>query len=146
MAKLGTKLAATTNYCDFDVVAGDALTRTILSEDEEIADAVVQAYTFFVGVVDQIQEKRHARLNPGKSLSDCSQEDIDAVPDFMFALKARFHGSTAGERARIWASTLAAALNGFAASLEETKDGTGRSTKRSTISRDAARRRARNRS
>ena len=57
-SKLGTKLAATTNYCDLDLTAGDALTQKIILEDKEIAEDAARVYHLYVQLVDKIQAKR----------------------------------------------------------------------------------------
>jgi len=93
-SKLGTKLAATTNYCDLDLTAGDALTQQIILEDKEVADDAARVYHLFVELVDKIQTKRMERISGGKPPEECTPEEIIDTFDFMVSLKARYHGGT----------------------------------------------------
>src|SRR6185369_4118888 len=86
------KLAATTNYCDLDLTAGDALTQKIILEDLEIAEDAARVYHLFVQLVDKIQEKRLALVPGGKPADECTPEQIIDTFDFMVGLKARYHG------------------------------------------------------
>jgi len=91
-SKLGTKLAATTNSCDLDLTAGDALTQKIILEDLEIAEDAARVYHLFVQLVDKIQEKRLERICEGRPIENCTPEQIIDTTDFMVGLKARYHG------------------------------------------------------
>lgn len=93
-SRLGTKLAATTNYCDLDLVAGDQLTQRIILEDKEIAVDAAQLYHAFVQLVDKIQEKRLERICEGRPIENCTPEQVIDTTDFMVSLKARYHGGT----------------------------------------------------
>ena len=57
-SRLGTKLAAPTNYCELDVMTGDELTQRVIKDDEDIADEAARVYHAFVDLVERIQEKR----------------------------------------------------------------------------------------
>lgn len=93
-SRLGTKLAATTNYCDLDLVAGDELTQRIILEDKEVAVDAARVYHLFVQLIDKIQDKRLERISEGRPLEKCSPEEIIDTTDFMVSLKARYHGGT----------------------------------------------------
>lgn len=93
-SRLGTKLAATTNFCDLDLTAGDELTQRIILEDMEIAEDAANVYHLFVQLVDKIQEKRLERICEGRPIENCTPEQIIDTMDFMVALKARYHGGT----------------------------------------------------
>jgi hypothetical protein len=93
-SKLGTKLAATTNYCDLDLTAGDALTQKIILEDKEIAEEAARVYHLYVQLVDKIQAKRLELISGGKQPEQCTPEEIIDTFDFMLSLKARYHGGT----------------------------------------------------
>jgi hypothetical protein len=93
-SRLGTKLAATTNYCDLDLTAGDKLTQRIILEDKEIAVDAAHLYHQFVQLVDKIQEKRLERICEGRPIENCTPEQVIDTTDFMVSLKARYHGGT----------------------------------------------------
>jgi hypothetical protein len=93
-SRLGTKLAATTNYCDLDLTAGDKLTQRIILEDTDIAGTAAQLYHAFVVMIDKIQEKRLERICEGRPIENCSPEQVIDTTDFMLSLKARYHGGT----------------------------------------------------
>jgi hypothetical protein len=93
-SRLGTKLAATTNFCDLDLTAGDALTQKIILEDLEIAEDAARVYHLFVQLVDKIQDKRLERICEGRPLENCTPDQIIDTTDFMVGLKARYHGGT----------------------------------------------------
>ena len=93
-SRLGTKLAATTNYCDLDLVAGYQLTQRIILEDKEIAVDAAQLYHDFVRLVDKIEKKRLERICEGRSIENSTPEQIIDTTDFMVSLKARYHGGT----------------------------------------------------
>lgn len=93
-SRLGTKLAATTNYCDLDLVAGDELTQKIILEDLDIAEDAARVYHLFVHLIDKIQEKRLERICEGCPIEDCTPGQAIDTTDFMLSLKARYHGGT----------------------------------------------------
>ncbi|SFN19060.1 hypothetical protein SAMN05216573_109114 [Bradyrhizobium sp. Rc3b] len=93
-SRLGTKLAATTNFCDLDLVAGDELTQKIILEDLEIAEDAARVYHLFVRLVDKIQDKRLERICEGRPIENCTPEQVIDTTDFMVSLKARYHGGT----------------------------------------------------
>jgi hypothetical protein len=93
-SRLGTKLAATTNFCDLDLTAGDELTQKIILEDLEIAEDAARVYQLFVELVDKIQERRLERICEGRPIENCTPEQIIDTTDFMVGLKARYHGGT----------------------------------------------------
>ena len=73
-SRLGSKLAATTNFCDLDLVAGDQLTQRIILEDKEIAVEAAQLYHAFVQLVDKIEIKRLERICEGRPIENCTPE------------------------------------------------------------------------
>ncbi len=119
-SRLGTKLAATTNYCELDVMTGDEFTQRLISEDKEIAEEAARAYHSFVSLIDRIQTKRLERISGGKPLEECSPDEIVKAPDFMFSMKARYHGGTALEMGARWFGTIGKGLAEF---LKNTKLG-----------------------
>ena len=111
-AKLGTKLAATTNFCSLDLISGDDLTRSILKDDMEVATEAAHLYDRFIKLVELIDKKRLDQMSGGKAFKYCSREDHDQTPDFMLAMKARYHGSTMKETAERWAKSFARLTTG----------------------------------
>jgi hypothetical protein len=113
-SKLGTKMAATTNYCELDIMTGDELTQTIIRDDKEIAEEAARVYHAFVDLMDRIQEKRLRVISGDKEAAEWTPTEIVNAPDFMFSMKARYHGGTALELGARWfggvSKVLAAAL------------------------------------
>ncbi|MFB3812792.1 MAG: hypothetical protein ACE14L_01675 [Terriglobales bacterium] len=103
-AKLGTKLAETSNYCTFSIVADDALTRGIIKDDSEIAEECADLYERFLRLVELIEKKRHWRLAP--SQTELGRSEPDEVPDFMLALRFRYHGAKVSELGKQWAELI----------------------------------------
>lgn len=123
-SKLGMKLAATTNYCDLDVMASDALTQGIVRDDREIAEEAARVYHAFVELIDRVQAKRLDVISGGKPYGKCTVAEINQAPDFMFSMKARYHGGTTAEIGARWfgrvTKTLGNALNAlFGGSVTE---------------------------
>ena len=116
-SKLGMKLAATTNYCDLDVMTGDSMTQGIIRDDKEIAEEAARVYHAFVGLIDRIQTKRLDAISGGKPYEKCTIAEINQAPDFMFSIKARYHGGTTVEMGARWfgqiTKCLANKLNAF---------------------------------
>lgn len=110
-SKLGTKLAATTNYCELDVMTGDDLTQTIIRDDAEIAEEAARVYHTFVDLMDRIQAKRLHVISGGKEPGECAPDEIAKAPDFMFSMKARYHGGTALELGTRWFGRLTKGLS-----------------------------------
>ncbi|MEY9405517.1 hypothetical protein ABIF79_011956 [Bradyrhizobium japonicum] len=110
-SKLGTKLAATTNYCDLDLTAGDALTQKIILEDLEVAEDAARLYHLYVRLVDKIQEKRLGLICGGKPIEECTPEQIIDTFDFMLSLKARYHGGTIPIVGVAWSKALKGVLS-----------------------------------
>jgi hypothetical protein len=110
-SKLGTKLAATTNSCDLDLTAGDALTQQIILEDLDIAEDAARVYHLFVQLVDKIQEKRLERICEGRPIENCTPEQIIDTTDFMVGLKARYHGGIIPIVGVPWSQTLKGVLS-----------------------------------
>jgi hypothetical protein len=93
-SRLGTKMAAATNYCDLDIMAGDELTQSIIRDDKEIADDAASVYHAFVDLIERIQAKRLHMISGGKAPENCTVDEINKSPDFMLSMKARYHGGT----------------------------------------------------
>jgi hypothetical protein len=104
-SKLGVKLAATTNYCALDIIAGDELTQSILKEDKEIAIEAAMIYRKFIELVDRIDSKRLEHISGGKRGKEWTRGDNEA-PDFMLAMKARYHGGTVDDMGNRWGKAL----------------------------------------
>jgi hypothetical protein len=117
-SRLGTKLAATTNYCDLDLVAGDRLTQRIILEDKEIAVDAAQLYHAFVQLVDKIQEKRLERICEGRPIENCTPEQVIDATDFMVSLKARYHGGTFPLFGVPWSQLLKGVLSNVSRTLK----------------------------
>lgn len=110
-SRLGTKLAATTNYCDLDLMTGDQLTQRIILEDKEIALDAAQLYHAFVQLIDKIQEKRLERICEGRPIENCTPEQVIDTTDFMVSLKARYHGGTIPLVGMPWSQALKGVLS-----------------------------------
>ena len=110
-SKLGVKLAATTNYCALDIIAGDKLTQSILKEDKEIAIEAATIYRKFIELVDKIDSKRLEHISGGKPHKDCTQEEFNEAPDFMLAMKARYHGGTVEDMGKRWGKAIGTVLS-----------------------------------
>lgn len=106
-SKLGTKLAATTNFCDLDVIAGDRLTQQIILQDKDIAEEAALVYYRFNQLVEQIQLKRLQIISGGKSPEQCTPEEIIDTHDFMLSMKARYHGGVIPVVGVPWSKVLA---------------------------------------
>jgi|SRR6185312_6435183 len=117
-SRLGTKLAATTNYCDLDLVSGDLLTQRIILEDKEIAVDAAQLYHSFVVLVDKIQEKRLERICEGRPIENCTPEQVIDTTDFMLSLKARYHGGTFPLFGVPWSQLLKGVLSNVSRTLK----------------------------
>ena len=117
-SRLGTKLAATTNFCDLDLVAGDRLTQRIILEDKEIAVDAAQLYHAFVQLVDKIQEKRLERICEGRPIENCTPEQVIDATDFMVSLKARYHGGTIPPFGVPWSQILKGVLSNISRTLK----------------------------
>lgn len=89
--KLAIKMSSTTNFCDADMVAGDALTRSIIKEDRKIARLASRVYVDFCKLMDRIRFERAERLMQENPEFDYGAA-FDAATDFMFSMKARYHG------------------------------------------------------
>jgi hypothetical protein len=109
-SRLGMKMAATTNYCDLDVMAGDSLTRAIIRDDKAIAEEAARIYHAFVGLIEQIQAKRLDAISGGKPHDKCNVAEINQSPDFMLSMKARYHGGTTVEMGARWFGRITSAL------------------------------------
>ena len=99
------KLEATTNYCELDLVAGDQVTQEIIATDKRIGEECAKLYHHFTQVVDMLQAARLERI--GASHKDLDEASVgNASPDFMLALKARYHGQTLAGSASRWAKMI----------------------------------------
>ena len=107
-SKLGTKMASATNFSDFDFIAGDSITREIIEEDEQIAAHAAKVYMGFVRLAEEIREKRLWKIMDGKE--EPTKEQINIAPNFMFSMKAKYHGQSIEEIGEGLAATMARAL------------------------------------
>jgi hypothetical protein len=117
--KLGTKLAATTDYCDLDLTAGDALTQQIILEDKDVAEDAARVYHLYVELVDKIQAKRLERISGGKPPEECTPEETIDTFDFMLSLKARYHGGTIPPFGVPWSKVLKGVLSRVSYALKK---------------------------
>ena len=106
-AKLGTKLAATTNYCSLDLMSGDELTRSILKNDTEVAMEAAKLYGRFINLIEMIDEKRLSCISGGKAFEECTSDEHNLAPNFMLSMRARYHGATMKETGERWSKALA---------------------------------------
>jgi hypothetical protein len=109
-SRLGTKMAAATNYCDLDVMAGDALTQSIIRDDKEIAEEAARVFHAFVELIERIQAKRLDLISGSKPHEKCGVAEINKSPEFMLSLKARYHGGTVAEMGVRWFGRLSKPL------------------------------------
>ena len=69
------------------------------------------------GLIDRIQTKRLDAISGGKPYEKCTIAEINQAPDFMFSIKARYHGGTTVEMGARWfgqiTKCLANKLNAF---------------------------------
>lgn len=49
----------------------------------------------FVGLVEEIREKRLLKVMDGEEMP--TKEQINNAPNFMFSMKAKYHGQSVGE-------------------------------------------------
>ena len=89
-SKLGTKMAAATNFCDADFIAGDEITRKIIEDDDDIASQAADVYIGFVRLAEEIRLKRLELLS--KDPEKPTPEEANASTNFMLSLKAKYHG------------------------------------------------------
>ncbi len=116
-SKLGTKMAAATNFCDADFIGGDEITRKIIEEDDEIAGHAADVFLGFVRLAEEIRKKRLELLskNPGEP----TPEEANDSTNFMLSLKAKYHGEPLFDTA----AGIVEMLNGvLAGSLSKNKD------------------------
>ncbi len=111
-SRLGTKMAAATNYCDLDVMAGDNITQGIIRDDPEIAREAARVYHAFVDLAERVQMKRLSVISDGKEPDKCSVGELNRAPDFMLSLKARYHGGTTAEMGVRWFGRITEAIAG----------------------------------
>lgn len=109
-SKLGVKFASTTNYCELDITAGDALTQAIIKEDDEIAMEGARVYAEFNKLAEKIIEKRRARILGDRMDEASDRAALDESPNFMLSMKVRYHGATVRESGERWGRILAAGL------------------------------------
>ena len=115
-SRLGTKMASATNFSDFDFIAGDAITREIIEEDEQIAAHAAKVYMGFVRLVEEIREKRLFKIMDGEETP--TKEQLNLAPNFMFSMKAKYHGQSVGEIGQGLAAVMARALGNLHISSE----------------------------
>ena len=89
-SKLGTKMAAATNFCDADIIAGDEITRKIIEDGDDIASHAADVYIGFVRLAEEIRLKRLELLS--KDPEKPTPEEVNASTNFMLSLKAKYHG------------------------------------------------------
>lgn len=116
-SKLGTKMAAATNFCDADFLAGDEITRKIIEDDDDIAGHAADVYIGFVRLSEEIRLKRLELLS--KDPEKPSSDEINASTNFMLSLKAKYHGEPMLKTAAGIVDMLTGAL---ARSLSKNKD------------------------
>ncbi|MBB3148774.1 hypothetical protein FHS21_005222 [Phyllobacterium trifolii] len=109
-SKLGTKLASTTNYCELDIITGDALTQAIIGEDEEIAMEGARVYAEFNKLAEKIIEKRLKKILGNREDEASDREALNLSPNFMLSMKARYHGATVKEMGDRWGRAFATGL------------------------------------
>lgn len=89
-SRLGTKMAAATNFCDADFIGGDEITRKIIEEDDDIARHAADVYVRFVRLAEEIRLKRLELL--AENPKEPTPEEANASTNFMLSLKAKYHG------------------------------------------------------
>jgi hypothetical protein len=116
-SRLGTKMASATNFSDFDFIAGDTITREIIEEDEQIAAHAAKVYMGFVRLAEEIREKRLFKIMDGEDAP--TKEQMNLAPNFMFSMKAKYHGQSVEEISQGLADTMARALGNLPIFSEE---------------------------
>lgn len=116
-SKLGAKMASANNFSDFGFIAGDATTREIIEVDEQIAAHGAQVYMDFVRLSEKIREKRLSKVMDGEETP--TQEQLNDAPDFMFSMKAKYHGQSVEEIGQGLAAIMARVLGKLHISSEE---------------------------
>lgn len=116
-SKLGTKMGSATNFSDFDFIAGDETTREIIEEDEQIAAYAAKVYMGFVKLAEEIREKRLSKAMDGEETP--TKEQLNDAPNFMFSMKAKYHGQSVEEIGQGLATIMARALGNLHISSEE---------------------------
>lgn len=116
-SRLGTKMASATNFSDFDFIAGDTITREIIEEDEQIAAHAAKVYMGFVRLAEEIREKRLFKIMDGEDAP--TKEQMNLAPNFMFSMKAKYHGQSVEEISQGLADTMARALGSLPIFSEE---------------------------
>jgi hypothetical protein len=98
-SKLGTKMAAATNFSSLDLVAGDELTREIIKTDADIARECGRLHVQLCTMIEMLRYKRQEALE--RDYASGPLESTNESTNFMFALRFRYHGeklSETGER------------------------------------------------
>lgn len=108
-SKLGTKMASATNFSDFDFIASDQITREIIEEDTEIASHAAKVYLGFVKLVEEIRFKRLTKLMDGDETP--TKDQLNAAPDFMLSMKAKYHGQQLDEVGKELAASMMRSLS-----------------------------------
>lgn len=104
-SKLGTKMAAATNFSSVDLVAGDELTRDIIKTDPDIARECARLHVQLCTMMESLRQKRQEALE--KDHAAAPPESINRSTSFMFALRFRYHGEELSETGERLAQSLA---------------------------------------
>lgn len=90
-ARLGTKMAAATNFSDVDFVASDTMTREIIKNDEKIASECARLHVRLCSLMEMLRDHRYNSL-----VSDGLEPNVahNESTNFMVALRFKYHGET----------------------------------------------------
>lgn len=104
-SKLGTKMAAVTNFSSVDLVAGDELTREIIKTDPDIARECARLHVQLCTMMEKLRNKRQEALEQNHATTP--PESTNQSTNFMFALRFRHHGEELSETGERLAQSLA---------------------------------------
>lgn len=107
--KLGIKMASATNFCGADIIAGDEITRRLIEQDQDIANHAVDVYISFCRLMEKVRSQRVELIlleNPGMDHGAA----FDIATDFMFSMKAKYHGEKLSDTGEALARNLAASI------------------------------------
>ena len=113
--KLGVKMADVTNFCDLDLVAGDRATVDIIKADKAIAEECAAIYIRLCALADDLRNKRCEEFMKDKGVDRPDGEVVNGSPNFMFALKFKYHGESTVHTAANLAAAIGKAIDGIKA-------------------------------
>lgn len=108
-SKLGTKMAAATNFSMLDLIASDELTRDIIKNDEEIAAECASLHVQLCSMIERLRDRR-ADLLSGNGMD--RNASVNESTNFMLALRFKYHGEKLSESGDNLGKTIAGLFGG----------------------------------